>query len=303
MTKLLIIDGYAFLFRFFYGIKELSTSSGTPVNAIYGFVNHTVKMVTKLNPSHVLIALDSGKKSFRDELSPEYKANRIKTPDALIPQFSLLRDAIDAMGLIRLEFDGFEADDIIASAVKNFSQSHIAQISIASFDKDLMQLVHDPYVHFYDSMQDKIYGNNDVFEKFGVQSSQISQYLALIGDSSDNIKGIAGIGPKTAQNLLQTFGTAQNIFANLHQIESDSVRTKIQNGETSFNLATKLTALYDTISLPDIDQLKFSTFNFDTLQAFLTKYELYSILNSLRRDFILETEKKVISQPNQGSLF
>jgi len=191
-----LIDGSGYIFRAFYAIQRLSTSTGFPTNALYGFVRMLLKTLTLANSSRVAIIFDAGKKTFRNDLYQEYKANRRECPPELVEQMPYFRDLARALGLPVLELPGYEADDIIATLTRELA-SHDGPVVVVSGDKDLMQLVSEK-VQIWDTMKDKKYGIPDVIEKFGVGPEQVTEFLALTGDTSDNVPGVSGIGPKTA---------------------------------------------------------------------------------------------------------
>ena len=195
-----LIDGSGYIFRAFFAIQRLSTKDGFPTNALFGFLKMILKTMAQANSSKVAIIFDAGKKTFRNDLYPEYKANRDECPPELVQQMPYFRELSRAIGLPVLECPGYEADDIIATLTAKL----VAQkkdVVIVSGDKDLMQLVND-HVTIWDTMKDKRYKAPEVTEKFGVGPSQVTEVLALTGDTSDNIPGVDGVGPKTATQLM-----------------------------------------------------------------------------------------------------
>mgnify|MGYP000689953143 CR=1 FL=1 len=204
-NRLIIVDISSFIFRAFYAIRVLHSPQGVPVNAIHGVLAMLLKLLSKYQPTHILLARDTKGGSFRNELYSEYKANRSAPPEELIPQFSLIKDLIDHMGLPSSTVEGFEADDLIGSACVQW-KNDFDEILIASGDKDLMQFVGDNIV-MLDTMKDKTFDREGVFEKMGVFPEQIVDYLSMVGDASDNIPGMKGIGAKGAAKLLAEHGT------------------------------------------------------------------------------------------------
>ncbi len=225
MKKLIVIDISNFIFRAFFAIRPLHAPDGTPVNAVYGVLSMIHNMLVKYQPTHVLVARDTKEGSFRKEIYPEYKAHRTEPPDELIPQFALVDDLVTALGLPEIKEPRYEADDIIGSVVTQW-KSHFDEILIASGDKDLMQFVGGP-VKLLDTMKEKVYEREDVKDKMGVYPEQIIDFLSLIGDTSDNIPGVAGIGPKGAQSLLDDFGSLESILANAGEIKNKRSQTAI----------------------------------------------------------------------------
>ena len=204
-NRLIIVDISSFIFRAFYAIRVLHSPEGVPVNAVHGVLSMLLKLLSKYQPSHILLARDTKGGSFRNELYDQYKANRSAPPEELIPQFDLIKQLIDHMGLPSSTVEGFEADDLIGSACIQW-KNKFDEILIASGDKDLMQFIGDN-VKMLDTMKDKTYDRDGVFEKMGVYPEQIVDYLSMVGDASDNIPGMKGIGAKGAAKLLDEHGT------------------------------------------------------------------------------------------------
>lgn len=243
--KLIVIDISNFIFRAFYAIRPLNAPNGTPVNAVYGVLSMLHNMILKHNPTHILVARDTKEGSFRKDLYVDYKANRTEPPDDLKPQFDLIDDLVDKLGLAQIKMPGFEADDIIGSIAKQWG-SKFEEILIASGDKDLMQFVEGP-VKILDTMKEKIYEREDVKDKMGVYPEFIVDYLALIGDSSDNIPGVPGIGPKGASGLIEEFGNLENILQNTDNVRNKRTQTALKENvelaHISYKLATIVTDL------------------------------------------------------------
>ena len=206
-SKLIIVDISSFIFRAFYAIRPLHAPDGTPVNAVHGVLSMVLKLLSKYQPTHILMARDTKGGSFRNELYDQYKANRDAPPEDLIPQFDLIKELQDKMNFPSSTVENYEADDIIGSAVVQWKDK-FDEIYIASGDKDLMQFVGDN-VKMLDTMKDKIYGRDEVFEKMGVYPEQVVDYLSMLGDTSDNIPGMKGIGAKGAAKLLAEHGTLE----------------------------------------------------------------------------------------------
>jgi len=200
MKKLIVVDVSNFIFRAFFAIRPLTSPDGVPVNAVYGVMKMFLKILSTHRPTHVLMARDTAGGSFRNEMYEEYKANRSEPPDDLIPQFALIRELIDKMGFCSVADDNYEADDIIGSAVTQWKDD-FDEILIASGDKDLMQFIGDN-VKMLDTMKEVTYDRQGVFDKMGVFPEQIVDYLSMVGDTSDNIPGMRGIGAKGAAKLL-----------------------------------------------------------------------------------------------------
>lgn len=247
MKKLIIVDVSNFIFRAFYAIRPLHTPEGTPVNAVYGVLSMLHNMIVKHQPTHMLIAKDNKEASFREEIYADYKANRTEPPDDLAPQFGLIDEMIEALRLPVMKAPKYEADDIIGSVATQW-KNDFDEILIASGDKDLMQFVDGP-VKMLDTMKDKIYQREDVKEKMGVYPEQIMDYLSLIGDTSDNIPGVAGIGPKGAQGLLEDFGTLEEVLKNIEGIKNKRCKTALEANHEMAVVSKKLVRIVTDLNL------------------------------------------------------
>lgn len=239
--KLFLIDGSGFIFRAYHALPPLSRTDGTPVNAVLGFVNMLTKLLLDQNAHQLAVVFDAGRTNFRHELYPEYKSNRRETPPDLIPQFPLIREACSALGVPSVEREGFEADDLIATLASQGKHEGL-DIVIVSSDKDLMQLVDDT-TRLLDPMKNAIIGPKDVLEKFGVLPEKVCDVQALMGDSSDNIPGVPGIGPKTAAQLIRNFGSLESVLDRCHEIAQISRRQKIIDHADMALLSKKLVTL------------------------------------------------------------
>jgi len=197
---LTLVDGSAFIFRAYYALPPLTRSDGMPINAVLGYCNMLWRLITDNKSDILLVIFDTARKTFRNNIYSEYKANRSEPPDDLKPQFSLVRDATEAFNIFYVEKSGYEADDIIATyATKANSENW--NVQIISSDKDLMQLVHDN-IYMYDPMKMSVIGEEEVYKKFGVKPDRVRDVQALAGDSIDNIPGVPSIGIKAAAELI-----------------------------------------------------------------------------------------------------
>ena len=246
MQKLYIVDGSSYIFRAYFAIRSLSNSKGLPTNAVYGFTQMLLKLIKDEAPDHLVMIFDSKEPSFRKKEYQEYKANREVPPDDLIPQFDYIKKVVKALNIPQLEVPGFEADDIIATIARRMVPKDI-EVIIVTGDKDLMQLV-GPGVFLLDTMKDKKIGVEGVQEKFGVAPDRVIDVLGLMGDSSDNIPGVPGIGPKTATQLIQQFGSLDGVYENLSQVKGkkgEDLKTYRDQAYLSKRLAT----LHDEVPL------------------------------------------------------
>ncbi len=263
---LFLIDGSGFIFRAYHALPPLTRSDGTPVGAVLGFTNMLVKILTEMNAHYLAVIFDAGRRTFRNEIYPAYKENRRETPDDLIPQFSLIRQACTAFGVPIFEKEGFEADDIIASYT---GVEEGRDIIIVSSDKDLMQLVSDK-VKLYDPIKNKLIDQEGVREKFEVGPEQVVDVQALAGDSSDNIPGVPGIGIKTASALIREFGTLENLLRKADTIKQEKRRQALLNFADQAHLSKKLVSLNKEVpNLLPLNLLKVTTPNSEIVLPFL----------------------------------
>ncbi|MCL2761385.1 MAG: DNA polymerase I [Desulfuromonadales bacterium] len=217
-TKTLyLIDGSSYIYRAYYAIRNLTSPSGFPVNALYGFTNMLLKVLRERNPDYVAVVFDASRITFRTEIYPEYKANRIAMPDDLRQQIEPIKEMVKAFNIPAIEMQGFEADDIIGTIAKRNAGEEM-QIMVVTGDKDLMQIVTDN-VRLLDTMKDKESGIAEVNERFGVGPDKVIDILGLAGDTSDNIPGVPGIGEKTAIKLIQDFGSLDQLLERTSEIK------------------------------------------------------------------------------------
>ena len=205
-----LIDASGFIFRAYHALPAMHRSDGTPVNAVRGFCNMIMKVIGETDADHIACVFDYSSRSFRNDIYDLYKAHRPETPEDLVPQFPLIREAARAFNLPVVEMEGYEADDIIATYARMASEAG-ASTTIVSSDKDLMQLVSDQ-VTMQDGMKDRIIGAEEVVEKFGVLPDKVVDVQALAGDSTDNVPGVPGIGVKTAALLINEYGDLETLL-------------------------------------------------------------------------------------------
>jgi len=280
---LYIIDLSNHVHRAYHGIAPLSTTKGEPTHAVMGTVMMLQRVVGERRPEMVAIAMDSKEKSWRKELDPRYKANRPPAPPDLIPQLERCEQIARAYNIPIYRIEGLEADDLMASLVARADKEGVPVV-IVSTDKDLMQLVHDgdERVLLWDTMHNKVYGPAEVQEKLGVRPSQVVDYLALVGDSSDNVPGVRSVGPKTATELLAQFGTLEGIYAHLPEVKRDKLREKLAEHEVDARLSRRLVDLERNAPIDwDDAHLRWGGANVSELRALFTELELGRMLDRL----------------------
>jgi DNA polymerase-1 len=242
------VDGSGFLFRAYHALPPMTRGDGTPVNAVYGFTTMLFKLIEETDADHVAVIFDAARKTFRNEIYPQYKAQRPEPPEDLLPQFPLVRDATRAMNIACIEHDGYEADDVIATYACKAVEAG-AKVTIVSSDKDLMQLIGDGIVLF-DAMRNRTIGAAEVREKFGVGPERIVDLLALAGDSIDNVPGVPGIGVKTAAQLLEEYGDLEGLLARAAEIKQPKRRESLIEHAEAARVSRRLVDLCRTVPVP-----------------------------------------------------
>ena len=268
-------------YRAFYAVRDLSTRAGQPTNALFGFVRMLRQLEKQWRPDRVVVAFDGGSPAHRLEKCPEYKAQRAPMPDDLRSQLGLINEFLAAAGIPRILLKGQEADDVMATLAVRAAGAG-ATVRLATSDKDLMQLVDARVRIVPPTKTDEELDAAGVAAKTGVQPGQIVDWLALIGDSSDNIPGVDGIGPKTATKLIAQFGSLAACLAQAEKIESDSLRAKVQAGRAIAELNVALMTLdKDVPGVPGWDEIPAPAPEAAKLKAFFEKYELHQFAAGL----------------------
>ncbi|MGA2788155.1 MAG: 5'-3' exonuclease H3TH domain-containing protein [Verrucomicrobiota bacterium] len=247
MDRLLIIDGHAYAYRAFHAIRELRSPDGQPTNAIFGFVKMLAKMRTAIRPSHLMVVWDGGLSAERTARLPEYKAQRPPMPDDLKPQLDGIVSYLKAAGAASFCRAGVEADDYIACLARRASDAGMTAV-IASSDKDFMQLV-SARVGLLNpnDKSETVWTDEQVRDKTGVGPSQVVDWLSLMGDSVDNIPGVPGVGPKTAAELLNQFGSVAELFRRLDEVKSEKVRGALRAAADAVRRNRELVRLRDDL--------------------------------------------------------
>ena len=254
--EIVVIDGTALLFRAYYGARPAEAVDGTPIGAVLGTARTLVDMMGRARTSHVIVVFDAGQRTFRNTLDPAYKANRGAPPADLVPQFDLVQEMVRALGFATLCVPGFEADDLMATVAR---QAHGEGWGtwLLSPDKDLYQLVDDspPSVRVFHWHNRTVIDGAGVAARIGVPPSFAVDYYALVGDSSDNERGVRGVGPKAASALVSSFGSLAQIYARLDDVATlqvrgaKSLRDKLEAGREDAELALRLVTLKDDVAM------------------------------------------------------
>ena len=276
---LVIIDGLSFFFRAYHAVRPLSRADGLPTNALYGFAQMLLKVVKDLQPDQCVVALDSIGPTFRKDMYPAYKAHRSEPDEEMKAQLPYLQPMIEAFAIPALRVEGVEADDIIATLATEHGQKG-DKVTIVSSDKDLMQLLGGT-VTMLDTMKNKVFDVDAVVEKFGVGPEKVTQVQALIGDSSDNIPGVPGIGPKTGAQLIGEFGTLEVLYENLDQIKREKLRQNLRENKAEADLSLRLVTLKRDVNIPENQHTFDFNPDFKTAKTWLEDMEFNTLANRL----------------------
>src|SRR5262245_47134375 len=279
-SPLVLVAGSWYLCRAFNAIPPRSTKAGEPTNAVLGVVNMLYKLLDERKPERIAVVFDAPGRNFRDDLYAEYKANRPPMPDELRPQVEPLLEAIKGMGICLLRIEGVEADDVIGTLARQAVSAGSSTI-ISTGDKDLAQLV-DEHVTLVNTMDNTTLDRAGVVQKFGVTPEQIIDYLALVGDSIDNIPGIAGVGPKTAVKWLQQYGDLENLKAKASEV-SGKIGERLREGLRTLDLSRELATIRCDVELPlTIGELALKPPDADRLGTLFERLEFTRLLRRVR---------------------
>ena len=284
--QLILVDGSGYIFRAFHALPQMNTSRGLPTNATYGFVRMLLKLLKDARPTHIAIVFDSPKRTFRDDLFDDYKKNRSEAPNDLVTQIPFIHRAVEAFRIKSIVHHGVEADDVIGTLAKRAAREHF-EVTIVTEDKDFMQLV-GPHVTLWKTMSDRRIGVREVNEKFGVEPSAVVDIQSLTGDTIDNIKGVPGVGEKTASALVQKFGGIKQIYENLDHIEETGIRgakkvaALLAEHRATVDLARKLVRIETDVELSVTpDEFAWAGVDEKLAAELLRELEFHSILREI----------------------
>lgn len=294
MEKLFLIDGNHLVHRSFYAIRPLFTKSGTQTNAVFGFFSILLNLIEKEKPKYLAVTFDEKAPTFRHKEHKEYKATRTKAPDELYTQIPMIKEVLSAFDIPFYSIEGFEADDLLGTFSRQANEQDIRSYIITG-DHDALQLVDDdrifvvfPHKGYREPI---IFNEEKVFEKFGVTPKQMIDYKGLCGDSSDNLKGVQGIGPKGAQRLIQTYGSVEGIYENLNELKGKEKEKLEKDRDSAFQCKELARIILDVPMELKIEECHLHDFDLEKLSETLDNFELFSIKNRVKR----------IVQPNKRS--
>ena len=300
-SRVYLIDGSGYIFRAYHALPPLTRASdGMPVGAVQGFCNMLWKLLNDMKagerPTHLAVIFDRSERTFRNEIYPEYKAHRPPAPEDLVPQFAMIREATRAFGVPAVDMEGFEADDLIATYARQAKEAG-ALVQIVSSDKDLMQLIEDGRVMLFDPMKQKPLGPEAVFEKFGVTPDKVIDVQALMGDSVDNVPGAPGIGPKTAAELITTFGSLEAALERASEVKQQKRRETLIQYADQIRLSKELVTLKTDVAVEEaLEGFAVRDFEDAVLLKFLDEME-FRTLGRRVREHIAQDPAAVVPKP------
>jgi len=304
--ELFLIDGSGFIFRAYFAMaysrqSGMTNPDGIEVGAVYGYTNMLLKMLKDYHAPYIAVIFDAARKNFRNDIYSEYKSNRDETPEDLIPQFSIIREATKAFDIPALEVEGYEADDLIAAYTKHALAAG-KKVVIVSSDKDLMQLVR-PNVRMLDPMKGKWVGEEEVMEKFGVPPNKVVDVQSLAGDSVDNVPGVPGIGIKTAAQLINEYGDLETLLERSSEIKQNKRREKLIEHAQDARISKELVRLDENAPVPvTLESLKTHDPDKPELMSFLQKHAFNSIIKRLGGKTVAPAAPKHSSDENKAHI-
>lgn len=283
-NKLVLIDGNSIAYRAFFALPLLHNDKGIHTNAIYGFTMMLMKLIEEEKPTHMLVAFDAGKTTFRHEVYTEYKGGRQKTPPELSEQFPFLRELLDAYNIRTYELENYEADDIIGTLATKAEKEGF-DVVIISGDRDLTQLASER-IHVHVTKKGitdmERYTPEYVFEKYGLTPAQIVDLKGLMGDASDNIPGVPGVGEKTALKLLKEYGTVEHVLASLEHISRKKLKENLQTYREQALLSKQLATIHRDVPLTlSLDELAWQSYDAERVAALFQEFGFTSLMDKI----------------------
>ncbi len=294
-----LIDGSSYIYRAFYAIRRLSNSKGMATQAVYGFFTMLLKVIRERKPDYICVVFDAPGRGFRHEMSEAYKATRQVMPEELVPQVPYIKRVVQYFGIPQMELEGYEADDLIAALAQLVAERGMDTV-IVSGDKDLHQLIADPAIRQWDPQSDRLFTEQVVLERFGVTPGQMIDYMALVGDVSDNVPGVKGVGEKTARLLIQTWGSLDALYENLDRISPESLKKKLIEGRASAYLSRDLVTLRPDVAIEKgIEEFAPAPPMRKEMLALCEELEFKTLIETLRREWAdLEEARPALKTPS-----
>jgi DNA polymerase-1 len=304
LKKLIIIDANSLIHRAFHALPPFKTKKGELVNAVYGFYSILINILSRINPDYLAVCFDVKKKTFRHDVYKEYKAKRVKAPDELYAQFNRIKEILHTLEVPIFEKEGFEADDVIATVAEKVEKDPQINVYVVTSDKDALQLVDDQTFVVSPAKggtDNKIYNPEAVVDRFGLTPDQIIDFKAIMGDNSDNIPGVVGIGEKGAANLLQKYKTLDGIYEHLDEI-TGAIHKKLSEQKDEAYFSQKLVTLVKDVPIDfNLEKTKYHPEDFGKALPLFEELEFRSLIGRLQK--ILPVKPKQEDKPVQASLF
>jgi DNA polymerase-1 len=300
IPRLFLIDGSSYVFRAFYAIGQLSTSKGFPTNAILGFTSMMLKVLREMKPEYIAVVFDTKGPTFRDKIYPDYKANRPGMPEGLEPQIPHIKRIIEAYNIPVIEKEGYEADDIIGTLAKEVAKEGV-DVVIVTGDKDMLQLVSE-HIRVLDTMKDRSFGPREVVERYAVNPEQMTDIMALMGDSIDNIPGVPGIGEKTAVALISQFKTLENLLANRGRVSKKKLIEALSRFEEQAKLSKRLATISTDVPLTyHLKDFVLSEPDGEMLKEIFRELEFSKFLKEMTRETLSMEDYHIVTEEDHFS--
>lgn len=302
--KLIIVDANSLIHRAFHALPPFKTKKGELVNAVYGFCSILINILNHIKPDYLAVCFDVSKKTFRHEEYQEYKAKRVKAPDELYAQFDRIREVLSTLEVPIFEQEGYEADDLIATVAEKVEKDPEINVYVVTSDKDALQLVNDQTFVVSPAKggtDNKIYTPEEVYKRFGLNPEQIIDFKAIMGDSSDNIPGVVGIGEKGAATLLQKYKTLDGIYEHLDEIKGATHKKLAEQKDEAYFSQKLVTLVHDVPIDFDLEKTKYHPEDFSKAFPLFEELEFKSLIGRLQK--ILPNSPKIEEKPVQASLF
>lgn len=302
--RLFLIDGSSYIYRAFFALPPAINSAGFPTNATYGFISFMMKLLKRHQPKYLAVALDAGRDTFRNQMFVEYKGNRRQAPADLVLQLPDIRRVLDALNVVALELENYEADDLIGTVCATLCDDN-CEVIVVSSDKDLMQLVTEK-VSLLDSVKDRWIGTREVIARFGVEPERVPEVLGLMGDAVDNIPGVKGVGQTTAIALMKQFRDLDELYGNLDRLQQSNLRGSarlreaLKNGKDTAFLSRDLATIRKNVPIQiDLEELRFKGPSREKMRSLFEELEFNNLVKLLDHGHEFTSDIGLVTLPQK----
>ena len=302
--RLFLIDGSSYIYRAFFALPPAINSAGFPTNATYGFISFMMKLLKRHQPKYLAVALDAGRETFRNQMFVEYKGNRRQAPADLVLQLPDIRRVLDALNVVALELENYEADDLIGTVCATLCDDN-CEVIVVSSDKDLMQLVTEK-VSLLDSVKDRWIGTREVIARFGVEPERVPEVLGLMGDAVDNIPGVKGVGQTTAIALMKQFRDLDELYGNLDRLQQSNLRGSarlreaLKNGKDTAFLSRDLATIRKNVPIQiDLEELRFKGPSREKMRSLFEELEFNNLVKLLDHGHEFTSDIGLVTLPQK----